>query len=67
MLELSDGLGPLLVRQPVRIHVQIVSDERVEVTHHVSLRAAIGQLYNFFISASFVSARAPRTGTAEKK
>ena len=67
MLELSDGLGPLLVRQPVRIHVQIVSDERIEVAHRVGFRAAVGQLYNFFISASFVSARASRTGTAEKK
>ena len=67
MLELSDGLGPLLVRQPVRIHVQIVSDERIEVAHRVGFRAAVGQLYSFFISASFVSLSAPRMGTAAKK
>lgn len=67
MLELGDSLSPLLVRQPVRIHMKIVSDERIEVAHHVGIRTAVGQLYSFFISASFVSTSASRTGTAAKK
>jgi hypothetical protein len=57
----------LLVRKAVRVHVQVIADESIEVTNHVRLRTPIGQLYSFFISASFTSARAPRTGTADRK
>ena len=67
MLQLCDSLCPLLVRQAVRIHVKVISDERIEVAHHVGIRTAVGQLYSFFISASFVSAMAPRAGTAARK
>lgn len=67
MLELSDCLCPLLVGKTVRVHVKVISDESVEIPYCIGLRTAVGQLYSFFKSASFVSESAPRTGTAEKK
>ena len=44
MLELRYGLRPLLVRKAVRVHVQVIADESIEVTNHVRLRTPIGQL-----------------------
>lgn len=67
MLELGDCLCPLLVGKTVRVHVKVISDESVKIPYCISLRTAVGQLYSFFKSASFVSESAPRTGTAEKK
>ena len=67
MLELGDCLCPLLVGKTVRVHVKVISDESVKIPNGISLRTAVGQLYSFFKSASFVSESAPRTGTAEKK
>lgn len=67
MLELGDCLCPLLVRKAIRIHVKVISDESVEIPHSVGLRTAIGQLYSFFNSASFVSESAPRTGRTARK
>ncbi len=67
MPELGYHLGPSLVRQRVRIDMEVISQQSVEVADEISFRAAVGQLYSFFISASLTSDSALRTGTTEKK
>ena len=39
----------------------------MEIADEIGLRPSVGQRQSFFISASFVSARAPRTGTTARK
>ena len=67
VLELGYRLGPLLVRQGGRVEMQVIPDHRVEIADEIGLRPSVGQRQSFFISASFVSARAPRTGTTARK
>ena len=44
VLELGYRLGPLLVRQGVRIDMQVIPEHRVEVAEPVGLRSSVGQL-----------------------
>lgn len=67
MTQLCEGLSPLLVGQRRRVDVQVVAQQGVAVPDVVRLRAAVGQLYSFFISASLTSDRAPSTGTTDRK